>query len=179
MRTIASIVVSMCLVLVIFQSGLAQDPTWEVSTTRGDTLTACLLLSVDDSVLAVTCGGRSKRIPVDSITRLRKVQPSKFWTGVGYGALGGVVIGAAVGLATYSKPEPRPGEWVLIDLGPGFAAAAGALIGLGFGACVGGAIGASISGSEETDLRNTSHAQRLAILHFIVTPGIPPVPESQ
>lgn len=73
---------------------------------------------------------------IKSVTMRRKGAMSK---GLGIGLLSGIAVGAVIGLASYKDPGPE--AW--FDLGPGFSALGGAMI----GGVVGGLVGVGVSAS--------------------------------
>ncbi len=140
----------------------AQDRLWTVITASYDTLSSCSLGLLDNGTLRLVCGSSSSRIPVDSVRSLTRPGTSHFWTGAGYGTLGGAVLGGIIGGATYEKPNSTSG--FTLDFGPGFNIVGGAIAGAVGGFLVGGVIGATSGGDEVHDIMLETHAAKVRIL---------------
>jgi outer membrane lipoprotein SlyB len=156
------------LVVVALPSAHCQTEGWEVYLIGDESIKGCTLHSVNDSLLILRYGAETIAVPIDSISMLRSVHITSFWTGAGYGALAGVAVGAVIGYATYSEPEHQPGQWFTLNFGPGLNAAAGGVVGLLLGGVIGGSVAVSSSKPDEIPLTNRTHKQRVLILGSLV-----------
>ena len=98
------------LVVILPVGSCAQTNTWCVVLLTGDTLSECRLHAVDDSVLSLERNGLVVSLPLDSLDALFRRRESSFWRAVGYGTVGGAVLGMFFGLVTsdsYSGVVPK------------------------------------------------------------------------
>lgn len=142
----------------------AQTKGWLIFTLQHDTLADCTLIAVNNSVVEIIHYDSIIRIPLDSLTVLFRRGESHFWTGAGFGALAGGVLGAIIGTASYQKPT---GPFA-IDFGPGMSAAGGAIIGAPVGFAIGGAIGASSGGDELYNIQDRSRLDKAALIGSLI-----------
>ena len=130
-----------------------------------DRVVRAVLLHMNDSTLYVDAVHEtwSPSYPVNyddiTIVPLGDVQHvgyhggSKIWSQMGIGAVIGGVGGALIGAASYKKPEPRSGQILMGDFGPGGSTIGGALIGGLIGMFTGLVVG-SVSSETTVDLRS-------------------------
>lgn len=84
-----------------------------------------------------------KKFVYSDISQISLRRKGSIARGYLFGTLGGAVIGAIIGLATYQKPNCDPNAWFCFDFGPGVDALGGGLIGALGGGLAGGIIGAA------------------------------------
>ncbi len=156
---------SAILLLLLFGMAAGQEKPFSVITTAGDSLEACVVDSLTDSIVYLTCGSIRSSIPVDSIRNLVWHRESHFWAGAGIGAGAGAVVGFAAGYASYKKTK-GPIE----ILSPTFTGLEGAIIiGVPAGFIVGGIIGA-VSGSNDVyNLSQRSHKNKMMIIRLLLS----------
>jgi hypothetical protein len=138
----------------------AQENTWRVELSSGNTLSDCKVQLINDSLLMLDCGSTMLRIPIDSVVVLSRHKESTFWTGAGWGTLTGATIGALLGWLT-SPTHAFIGSPAVNAAGDGI------LGGLG-GFVVGGIIGASNGGDETYRLSERTRHNKIFIIHFIM-----------
>ncbi len=139
----------------------AQVREWALITLAGDTLRPSRIAIADREVLLIF-DSSVKQIAMDSLKTLSRHKESHFWSGAAYGTCAGLVVGAAVGLASYERPPA--GTWA-INFGAGASAVGGAVLGVMSGFVIGGIIGAASGGDEEYDISKSSTEEKLKILH--------------
>jgi len=149
MQTIKTLILTIINICILNSQLSAQEDTWKLIRTSGDTLRACTLDSLPDIVLYITSNGEAFSLPIDSIATLSRVKEGHFRGGAGVGFLVGAISGTIIGAASYKKPTGA----FAFDLGPGPAEAGGALLGAAGGFLVGGIIGASLGYNETYNLR--------------------------
>ena len=142
---------------------LAQAQEWSIIRLSGDTLAPCVLQSVHDSVLTIDSRGVLVSVPIDSVVGLFRHEPSHVLTGTVVGALGGVVIGALIGSATYEEPRS-----VFAIASPAMSTIGGGLLGLMGGSLVGAGIGAAVSADETYSLAGRSHNTKYMVFWKII-----------
>ena len=149
------------LLLVVTPSSLpAQRSVWNVVLAGGDTLSECAPYTLEDSVLTLGCGGKMVSWPIDSIGIIYRHKESHFWTGAGYGALGGAAVGAIIGAVAYTQPASASGQWFSYDPGRGAVAFGSGILGAAGGFAVGGIVGAFAGGDEVYQLSGQTRAMK-------------------
>ena len=112
-----SVILSVLLVLASSNS-YADDDLWRISLGHGNNVVGCNIDSVSEQNLFLSCGTSTAQVSVDSIFTLRFEKSSGVGRGILYGALGGMVTGAALGYLTTQGSKNQL-------LGPDVAALAG------------------------------------------------------
>ncbi len=140
-----------------------------VGLSTGLSLRGRILDDVSDSCFAFESNREVHLIPMNSLDLLRRDRKSQFWAGAGIGMLIGAAVGAVIGYATYSRPERKPGQWIVLDFGPGLNAAAGAIVGMPVGFAVGGAVGASKGGEDIINMSGTRYQAKLTIIRMVIS----------
>jgi hypothetical protein len=146
----------------------AQKSSWSFVLSSGDTLSTCTLRAFDDSLLTIDCNGTGVSLPVDSVETLFRRTESHFWPGAWYGTMAGAVFGVLIGVATYQEPQRKPGDWIILDFGPGAAAAGGFILGAVGGFAIGGIIGASTEGEDKYELSRRNRPTKLRIIRIVM-----------
>jgi hypothetical protein len=116
-------------------------------------------------------------IPVDSIAILLRHRESHFREGAAWGVLGGVILGAVIGVVstrepkssdrTYDESKNHGGDLSLnmgFHFGKAEAAVGYGLLGALGGFFVGGIVGSNVSGDEVHDLRNMNRALKVQVI---------------
>ena len=154
--------------VVLYAGHLNAQDSWDLAMASGDTLKGCQVVSVSDSLVAVTRGQSHSAIPVDSITSVFSHMEGHFWTGALIGTIVGAAAGGAIGSSTYKAPKAESNGFFAGSptggLGKGLAAAGGVFIGGVAGFVVGGLIGGNSHSDKEIDLSHRSHTARVMIL---------------
>lgn len=140
----------------------AQETPWQIAMSGGDTLYNCTLLDVRDGLLVISTVSRDS-VMIDSIDVVYRTVSASFWSGAGYGAMAGVLVGSLIGAVTY---EEHPGS--LFNLGPGVSIAGGGLVGAVGGFTLGGIIGATSGGTETYELSKQPHRAKIMILRNLL-----------
>gem|GEM_PF-5734314 len=102
-----------------------------------------LLKSINDTSISIQVRGNENTVHDFSAGQIRSIawrRKSSFGRGAALGALSGLVLGTAVGYATYSRPDCDPGG-LCVDFGPELNAMAGAISGAFIGSVTGSLAG--------------------------------------
>lgn len=142
-----------------------------VKLSTGLSLRGKLMDDVSDSSFAFESNREVHFIPVNSLESILRHRESRFWTGAGIGVVVGAALGGIIGYATYSKPQRKPGEWFVLDFGPGLNTAAGAIVGVPIGFAIGGTIGASMGGDDVINMSGTGYQVKLMIIRMVISGG--------
>jgi hypothetical protein len=145
---------------------------WTLVKSRGDSISSCAIIAVNDSFVELSRGTSPFLIPVDSVSVLMKRAPAS-WSGTG-AAIGFVLIGisgAVVGADVGKKTGTGPFD--IIDPGKIAAGVAGAIIGSAVGLVLGGKIGASFTEGEYEvhELSGRDHLDKVAIIRSLIING--------
>lgn len=149
---------------------LSQGNTNRIITLSGTEINSCQFDSLPGTVLFATCNGRSMSLPIDSIAQLIHYINGSYW-GAGTGFLIGGAIGAHMGKIIYENEKPEP--FNPFDVGSGFAAFTGGIIGGGGGFFLGAIIVPFSSHVDTCDLisEKTMRGKRRILLQIFIRRG--------
>jgi hypothetical protein len=86
---------------------LAQENNWQLTLVNGDTISNVSFQNLVGDSLAISQSGQTNWINVESITEIRKIVESEFWTGAGIGAIVGTGLGAIIASSSNKKSTPN------------------------------------------------------------------------
>jgi hypothetical protein len=143
---------------------LAQENNWQLTLVNGDTISNVSFQNLVGDSLAISQSGQTNWINVESITEIRKIVESEFWTGAG--------IGAIVGTASSSNEKSTPNSFS-IRLDQGIVTAIGAALGSVSGIIIGGTVGTLAGKDEVYDLSEIGLRNKLQIIQTILSKDVP------
>jgi len=147
-------------------TAFAQSSGWTVYIRSHEPVFPCTLIGIENEQIQLSCDSLKMNVAIDSVQMLAREKETHFWAGAGYGALAGVVVGAAVGLVMYEKPKPS--GYFTLDLGPAVSAVGGGVLGVVTGFLVGGIIGTLSCGTEMYDLSKETTASRMHLIRALI-----------
>jgi len=147
-------------------TAFAQSSGWTVYIRSHEPVFPCTLIGIENEQIQLSCDSLKMNVAIDSVQMLAREKETHFWAGAGYGALAGVVVGAAVGLVMYEKPKPS--GYFTLDFGPAVSAVGGGVFGAVTGFLVGGIIGTLSGRTEMYDFSKETTTKRMQLIRALI-----------